>query len=222
MKKRIFVFIMLILTCTQVKADFWSELRDLIFKPQKATTENVEKLENTEENIVEEKTNEFLTDEAQLYVSNKKEWFSSIFPECDDDNDPKCYEWYKETFFIHVAKEQNKYKIAYTPIFTEKYDKDGYPILIYGKEKKEDARYDSTLQKKTLVTVPHSFGMDPFSMFTPGTVIKNGKKYNLKDYRIISEAELINLLKSKNARKTSEEVKKGLKEWHGWLIHNFS
>ena len=154
----------------------------------------------------EEEVNSFLKPGTQVYISNQKDWFFGESWEGDDYTS-----WDKLNFLILARKTGNKYMIAYTILEdVESYDKEKYPELKFGFEK----FYNEKTSKKEEGIFSTCCNLSPFyGIFALGTEIKNGKKYERKDYQRISEDELNSLLKSKNAKRLDADTEKNVRRW---------
>lgn len=127
---------------------------------------------------------------GEIYVSNKKEMFISLFE--DDERD-------SFNFLIHVLKVGNKYKIAYTPLQeVSSYDKQKYPILKYRPSKTNIMGIEPTTY-----VVDHSYGM----------TTKNGKLIHREYYQILTESQMLSLLKSKNAKRVDPKTEKDTRQF---------
>ena len=155
----------------------------------------------------------FFTPKAQIYVSNQKDWFSGMDPASDNDE----IIWEKLNYFINVVPIGNKYRVSYTPFDNVKsYNKEKYPILNYKIEKK----YYVNSKKNQNTPVTDSYDITVDYVFSAGTEIKKGKKYERTDFQMLSESELNALLKSKSAKRLNSETEKNTKAYLDWLFHN--
>ena len=165
--------------------------------------------------ITENESDSFLSAKAQFYISNQKDWFYGVYP---DDFDEEFTKWEKHHYFISVLPVGKNYKVAYIPFEeVESYDKEGYPILSYRTTK----RY--VVKTRRNENIPTAFSYSINVMFIgmhTGTEIKKGKKYERKEYQILSENELNTLLKSKNAKRLDSTTEKNTKAWLDWIFHN--
>ncbi|MDO5089903.1 MAG: hypothetical protein Q4D53_08965, partial [Leptotrichiaceae bacterium] len=136
----------------------------------------------------------FNSSEAVIYNTNKKMPANLRF-EMQEDN------WEDTNYIIHVFKDGEEYKIAYSYLKTDSpkyYDKDGYPKLEY---------------------ITKDFEKVYFTYFSaqPGSYVKNGKNQERITYESIPLSRLEEFLKEKNARKLEDNLQKRIKEHLLWL-----
>ncbi|RRD39464.1 hypothetical protein EII29_06540 [Leptotrichia sp. OH3620_COT-345] len=136
----------------------------------------------------------FNSPEAVIYNTNKKMPANFRF-EMQDDN------WEDTNYIIHVFKDGEEYKIAYSYLKTDSpkyYDENGYPKLEY---------------------ITKDFEKVHFTYFSaqPGSYIKDGKKHERITYQSLSFSQLEEFLKEKNARKLEDNLQKRIKEHLLWL-----
>lgn len=153
----------------------------------------------------------FFSSKAQIYVSNQKDWFCTEVPGTDET------ECRKFNYLVNVVPVGNKYRISYTPIDNVKsYDKEKYPVLSY----KIGKKYYVNSRKNQNTPVTDSYDITVDYVFSAGTEIKKGKKYERTDFQMLSESELNALLKSKSAKRLNSETEKNTKAYLDWLFHN--